>query len=397
MSDEFSYIPIRQIMSRELVSVPENAPLIQAVQTMAERSISCVVVQKKRRLLGILTERDIVKHLASHNGFPQDIKVGDVMTRAITTIKDDRPIQEAIAILKQRRFRRLPIVDRKGRLLGIVTRTDIVQASLAEFQQLASRIDNAVKTSEHLARVSQQKDEVLGMVSHDIRSPITSIFASAKMFTTGVLGKMSKDQKKVVDIILRQSKKMEFMMKDLLDLNAIEAGTVALQVQLFPLAKLIQEQVILHQRRADQKGIRLNATISSQVGRIAADPLRIAQVVDNLISNAVKYSSSGSKVLVSAQAKPGGVVLKVTDTGQGIPKEEIGKLFQPFSTTSRKPTAGEPTTGLGLAIVKKLIGMHGGRIRVRSILGKGTTFIVELPRRASLPREANADHKALAA
>ena len=167
-------------------------------------------------------------------------------------------------------------------------------------------------------------------------------------------------------------------MNDLLDVATIQSGKLELDLQVTDLEELVARNVSLNQLLADRKAIELHTHFGDGLLPVMADSAKIEQVLNNLVSNAVKYSYPQSRVEISLVRDQQGVVLSVRDHGQGIPKEEMGKLFTMFGRTSVRSTGGEQSTGLGLAISKRIVEGHKGQIWVESTVGEGSTFFVRL-------------------
>ena len=175
------------------------------------------------------------------------------------------------------------------------------------------------------------------------------------------------------------------MTDDLLDVTAIREGKVELAPSAINLANVVVERAELLRVTAHAKNIGLRLDLA-QVPPVWADARRVAQFLDNLVSNAVKYSPSNSEVSVELRAVDGRARLAVVDDGPGIPSEEMEDIFAPFARASSRPTGGERSTGLGLAIVKKLAEAHGGESKVESAPGKGSRFEMFLPFATTLSR-----------
>jgi signal transduction histidine kinase len=169
------------------------------------------------------------------------------------------------------------------------------------------------------------------------------------------------------------------LIDDFLDVSSIESGHLRLDRVPTNARKLLEQNVGLNASLAQKKQIKLTLEVESAVPELSIDAGKIAQVLNNLISNAIKFSQADTAILVRAGADGDGVRIEVRDQGPGIPEGERGKLFQPFGKTSICSTAGESSTGLGLAIVRKIVEGHGGRIWVESEPGIGSAFIFTLP------------------
>jgi signal transduction histidine kinase len=173
------------------------------------------------------------------------------------------------------------------------------------------------------------------------------------------------------------------LINDLLDVTKIESGKLELRMKKIDLTQLLQENYAVNQMLAKKKQIELKLDIAPDIPSVEVDPERFNQVIDNLISNALKFSHPKTTVTIRlrslAPKQLDKVEIAVVDQGQGIPADEIAKVFDKFHRTSVQPTAGERTTGLGLAIVKKIVEALHGTIRIESQVGIGTTFYVTLP------------------
>ena len=169
------------------------------------------------------------------------------------------------------------------------------------------------------------------------------------------------------------------LINNLLDVSAIESGKLELELTKADLISVIKNNVELNNVIAHKKNIQIQFNAPVQISEILIDIGKIEQVLNNLISNAVKYSFPNTTVQVKISQNDSEVIVSVTDQGQGIPESELGKLFKPFEKTSVQSTAGEKSTGLGLSIVKNLVLGHKGRIWVESKVGEGSTFCFSLP------------------
>jgi len=234
------------------------------------------------------------------------------------------------------------------------------------------------KKNFELERLNQLKNQFLGMAAHDLRSPLSAIMTYSEFLAQETAPLLNAEQKEFLEIINTSSQFMRGLIEDLLDVSAIEAGQLSLYLQTTQLETLLSRTVKLHQALAGQQH-KISLTCASQLPPANLDRAKIEQVINNLISNAVKYSPTGSEIHIHLQQAGQTLLLTVQDHGQGIAAEEMNKLFKVFSKASSRTTTGEKSTGLGLAIVYKIIQGHQGKIWAESTLSQGTTFYVTLP------------------
>lgn len=230
-----------------------------------------------------------------------------------------------------------------------------------------------------LEEANRTKNLFLGMAAHDLRNPIGNIGALAELILD-VETTMSREKRnKLLGLICSQAEGMLNLLGDLLDISKIEAGKVELHPESTVLATYVEEVRERNRLLAEKKKITLTTDVAPGLPAVAFDANRIGQVLNNLLTNAFKYSPINTSVVLRVRAISGSVEFSVLDQGQGIPPDEIPKLFGAFQRASTKPTAGEDSTGLGLCISRKIVEAHGGKIGVESEPGRGSRFWFTLP------------------
>ena len=229
----------------------------------------------------------------------------------------------------------------------------------------------------HLEELNHLKNRFLGIAAHDLRSPISAI----QMYAAHFIDSPALPEK-VRFILERTYKLCEFMMKlldELLDISMIESGQLVLEAAPIQYSEFIRQNVELHQFMANKKQIAIHLACHPEVGLVSLDRVKIEQVLNNLISNAIKYSPPHTVITVRVLREGDAVLTRVEDQGPGIPREEQANVFREFRRSSVKATGEEKSTGLGLAIAKKIVEVHGGRIGLESAPGEGSTFYFSLP------------------
>jgi two-component system, sensor histidine kinase and response regulator len=233
---------------------------------------------------------------------------------------------------------------------------------------------------ERLRELNEEKNEFMGIVAHDLRNPLGAIRGYAEMLLEdledGAAPASIEDNARRIDATARR---MTEMAQQLLDANAIERGEMQWNLQSVPLVSVVQNVVEAFRQRALAKQQELRFENASEGATVLVDVNLLAQVFENLVSNAVKYSQPGRVITVRLSSKAGSAVCEVQDEGPGLSAEDQKKLFGRFARLSAKPTAGENSTGLGLSIVKRLVEGMRGRVWCESELGKGARFFVQFP------------------
>jgi PAS domain S-box-containing protein len=234
-----------------------------------------------------------------------------------------------------------------------------------------------------LMKALQARDEVLGVVSHDLRNPVGTIFSSASLLLEFEIA--PEKQRDHLASIKRSAGRMNLLIQDLLDVARMEAGAVSVVPANFHLRKLLDEVTAFHKGKGEDKGVKLECRLSDPLAQGWGDRNRVLQVLSNLVDNALKFTPAGGTVELGSRLEPHdeGALFWVTDSGPGIALEDQNRLFDRFWQVGRLNRRG---AGLGLSIVKGLVEAHGGKVWVESEVGKGSTFLFLLPQRV-LPGE----------
>jgi signal transduction histidine kinase len=238
-----------------------------------------------------------------------------------------------------------------------------------------------VREREHLEELEgldRLKDEFVASVSHELRTPLTSIRGYLELVLEGEVGDLSEEQREFLLVIDRNAERLMHLVGDLLDVAQIESGRIALDLVDDELTRLVAQSVEAARPVAGDRGIEL-AMHPNGEARVRIDRTRVAQVLDNLLSNALKFTETGGRVDVRLSTSNGSAFVEVADTGMGISSEDQAKLFQRFYRTDAAGEKAIDGTGLGLWISKAIVEAHGGEITVESDVNRGTTFRIALP------------------
>ena len=273
--------------------------------------------------------------------------------------------------------------DEGGNLAAIATTERNITNQKLQEKENARLLDELARSNQKLKKLNHFKDKVMAMVAHDLRNPLFAISG----FTRFLLDRkknanLGKTQQAMIQRIHNAGEYMARLINQMMDFSKIEHGKLVLEMEQNDITVLVKERIELSEMAARNKDIQFRANLE-EVPRFFFDNTRIEQVVDNLISNAIKYSPAGSVIDLSLSADDDQVEFSVKDEGPGISREDQKLLFGEFQTLSAKPTGGEECLGLGLNIVKGLVSLHGGEVAVDSELGKGARFFVWLPLRPS--------------
>ena len=265
--------------------------------------------------------------------------------------------------------------------------------------QIAVALDNAnsyqlaQKAFSEMQELDRIKSQFLANMSHELRTPLNSIIGFSRVILKGIDGPVSSQQQQDLTAIYNSGHHLLGLINDILDLSKIDAGKMELYLEELNISDTISSVMSTGMGLLKDKPVKLISKVPADLPTVRADPMRIRQVLINLISNAAKFTDEGS-VTVSAEVQPAEngkleMLINVTDTGPGIAKEDQSKLFQAFSQVDSSPTRKTGGTGLGLSICQRLIDLHGGTIGVHSEIGQGSTFYFTL----SLYAQPSIEHR----
>ncbi|MDZ7270774.1 MAG: response regulator [candidate division KSB1 bacterium] len=359
---------LRRERERNLLELAaERSRTATIIHSMGE---GLLVVNRQRQvvLLNPVAQKILHLHEAQVVGKPveghlAEKQLEDFIISALTH-EEPRPILSRKEIPLERRPQEVlaatlsPILSEKGEMLGVV----VVLRDITDQK-----------------RVERSKSDFVRMVAHELKAPLGAIEGYLNLLIDGMV---KDDPAREREIIVRCRDRAEALLgliRDLLDLSAIEAGKVAQEMQPIEISSILQEVVEMMNGEARARNVSMELRAASRLPKVVADREDLMRVFTNLVSNAIKYNRPGGRVSVAAHQENSHVVVEVTDTGFGIPPEEQSRIFDEFYRVKNEHTRNICGTGLGLAIAKRIVESHRGYIEVQSRPEEGSTFAVHLP------------------
>ncbi|MCC6397042.1 MAG: PAS domain S-box protein, partial [Bacteroidetes bacterium] len=310
-------------------------------------------------------------------GFSEEGAIGKPVASCITDERLLRLIQDATESegpLPDHRLAFLPIErqgktyffrpkvtslkDREGRLYGVLT----LLQDITQFKEL-----------------DRLKSDFIATVSHEFRTPVTSINMSVDLLDQELLGPLSPKQKELITSAKEDCSRLTKLARELLQLSKLESGRLQLREEELSMHDVVEASLRPLQLQFQEKRVRLSADVPATLPTILAQEQQVSWVITNLVTNALKYTAAGGSVTVRGREEDGALRLEVQDTGVGIPKEHKDRIFDKFVQIKQTSDATPGSVGLGLAIAKEIVEMYGGRIWVESKVGVGSTFTFLLP------------------
>ncbi|MFH1619416.1 MAG: GAF domain-containing sensor histidine kinase [bacterium] len=260
----------------------------------------------------------------------------------------------------------------------------LIAEELSVIIEAINLYDKLASAADELAQLNRLKDEFVSTVSHELKTPLTAIRGFISVLLSGDAGAISDQQRKFLSIADQAVTRLNHLISDLLDLSRLD-GKVVMEFKPVSIGKLLERAVESFTFQAQEKNIHLSLELNAPLPGVNGDARWIEQVIDNLVSNSVKFTSQDGRIILSCESKGDIVVVCVSDTGPGIKPEEQEQIFYKFYRGSNN-SGTQPGTGLGLAISKSIIERHGGKIWVKSVQGEGAKFYFALPVAARVKR-----------
>jgi PAS domain S-box-containing protein len=263
-----------------------------------------------------------------------------------------------------------PLSENGGRLTLAIVRDATLRKEYEE--QLKSQ-------AHEMARLNQEKNRFLGLITHDLRNPLTVIRGYVDILIGERLGSLDDKQMDALTYVRDAAQHMLFLAEEILDLTAVEEATLHLVVSQYSLNKVLERALVLQEVLATQKNQRIVLKPAQGDPQVMLDPQRITQALNNLVSNAIKYSPPDTDIIVEPVRNGDRFEVRVMDQGPGVPPEAREQIFLPFGTAGTPTTAGERSIGLGLVIVRKIAEAHHGAVWVDDKYRMGACFVLALP------------------
>jgi signal transduction histidine kinase len=293
----------------------------------------------------------------------------------------------------------LPLL-REGRVFGTLTLArqttepfppEAVELLQTFADQSTLAIQNArlfreiAQKGRELEIASQHKSQFLANMSHELRTPLNAILGYTELIVDGIYGEVPGKIRDVMERVQKSGRHLLALINDVLDLSKIEAGQLVLSLKDYSFRDMVHTVISATESLAAEKGLNLKLEVEADLPVALGDERRIAQVLLNLLGNAIKFTEKG-ELRVGAARSDGMFIVSVTDTGPGIAEFEQQRIFEEFQQVDSSSTRSKGGTGLGLAIAKRIVEMHGGKLWVESVLGRGSTFFFSIPVRTERQR-----------
>jgi signal transduction histidine kinase len=272
-------------------------------------------------------------------------------------------------------------------------RMQIIDLLLSTYENAVNKNNELIKANQELIKLketlevknvqlqhsNEEKNRFIGIAAHDIRNPLGAIYSFAEILRDQMAGQITDSQEEIIKYIKVSADTLLRLVNDLLDVSKIEAGKLEINHKTENIVDFIRQTISKNKPLSEKKRIKIIEEFESDVVILPFDSARIEQVLNNLISNGIKYSKEDTSIIIKLKTETDRIRLTVIDHGVGIPQEEMSKLFKPFSKTSAATTAGESSTGLGLFTCMKIVEAHKGEIGAISEVGSGSEFFFTLP------------------
>lgn len=357
---------LQQLRSSHLAQLEATLGSLQEAVLIADHH-NCIVLANKAlqnmfpRATNILSERiELVLRSADFLGYVDAVRKGDA-----------RPRQE------------VEFVDDSGTIWVEVTGSTIPALN----EQKGTWVLFVLHDVTHRKKLEAIRKDFVANVSHELRTPLAVIKGYIETLVDGHQEIPAEDRERFLRTAQRHTDRLNSLLEDLLTLSRLESVNPGLRREPTDLGRLITGVIDDYRARPAAEGHELRLEIERGVGELTIDPLKVTQALENLLDNALKYTPKGSRLEIAARPKSGDIEVSVRDNGPGIPAEDLPHIFERFYRVDKGRSREKGGTGLGLSIVKHIVQLHGGRVRVESTPGQGSTFLFTLPVRGAAPTQ----------
>jgi len=400
---------IQQILDKKgdkLITLPCSSTVAEVANVLSTEQIGTVMVtDHEARLVGILSERDLVRAIAQRGSTAVDTQAVDTMTRSVITCTVDTSVEDVLELMNTHAIRHVPVVS-ENKPIGLVSIRDIlkyqrerfladarnskqIEQNLIESQryledqsrsleEIAQYLAEARDEAEHANRA---KSEFIANISHELRTPLNAIIGFSELIKSETFGPVGDPHyQEYASDILDSGNHLLALVNDILDLCKIESGKDALREEYIDVRDILSSITMLVRDRARNGNIKLEFDLEEDAPALYADERKVKQIVANLLTNAIKFNQPGGVVKTKVWSKlESGYVIQITDTGIGIAPDDIPKALAQFGQVDSAINRAYDGTGLGLPLTKALVELHGGSLDLQSKAGVGTTVTVRFP------------------
>lgn len=273
--------------------------------------------------------------------------------------------------------------EQLGETLDAATSSNEVRALVKSFQlmyeRLLARTESLRQSREQLDFLLRAKSEFMNNVTHELRTPLNSVIGFAELLRDQVPGPLNAQQAEFADDILASGQRLLVLVEGILEMSRLDVAGAALEREPVEIGSALTERVGAHRATAGARRVRISLEMAADIGNAELDPKALRRMLDALLDNAIKFNREGGAVAVRARRDDGWLEIAVADTGIGIAREGLAKIFKPLTQLDAGLARRHGGVGLGLALARRLAELHGGAIEVESELGKGSTFTLRLP------------------